>query len=106
MRHFKREFPHLHLSVTRKRWKGDYANAWPTECGYRCIQIQKDLSGDAQILVLIHEIGHALTAWHDGQKIDVHPSDHGPVFGEGYAAAWRSYLRWANSTDTSKLPSA
>lgn len=57
-----------------------------------CIWVQKELSVDAQIAFLIHEMGHAITFWEDA-----HPSDHGPKFGEGYGAAWRSYLRWTES---------
>lgn len=95
--HFRREFPHLNLSIRRKKWKGDYADNWPVKeftsrgnVWWMVIWIQRDLSLEAQLFVLVHEVGHALTYWDDD-----HESDHGPVFGEGYAAAWRSYQRWA-----------
>jgi hypothetical protein len=91
--HFKREFPHVRLSICRKKWKGDYADCWPTTDGWMCIWVQRDLEEGFQLLLLAHEMGHALTFFEDS-----HPSDHGPLFGQGYSAAWRSYLRWVESS--------
>lgn len=88
VRFFKREFPELRLQV----WRTDLGDDWG-DCNIRGgrfrILLSKDLSEAATIAFLIHELGHALS-WH----LDEDPTDHGPLFGVGYAKAWRKYLEW------------
>jgi len=89
-RHYKREFPHLKLSIRRVRCSG-YGFVRETE-GRLCVRIRTRIDPCLQLILLVHELGHALT-----YRTDLHPSDHGPIFGQGYATAWRSYLRWMES---------
>lgn len=88
--HFKKEFPHLSLSIVRRRNFGKmFGYCQRQDNGRLIIVVHSGVDKDCQIFVLIHELAHAIS-FH----ADIHPSDHGGVFGFAYSAAWRSYMRW------------
>lgn len=92
VRHFKKEHPHLKLSIRRAKTPS-YTIGWchkEADGSFRIV-IRKTTDEEAQQLALVHELAHAIS-W----TTDKHPTDHGSVFGQAYAAAWRSYMRWLN----------
>lgn len=87
---FRKEFPEHKFKVKRVSLKDDYGNClyYKNNDTY-IIFLDKNISKDAQILLFVHEFAHVLS-YHK----DLHPSDHGPIFGIAYARAWRSYIKW------------
>jgi Zn-dependent peptidase ImmA (M78 family) len=92
VKHFRKTFPEITFKVRRCKIVN---NMWgycdKIEDRYN-ICISSSLCLTAQKLVLIHEMGHALS--YDKDK---HSSDHGPIFGAAYAKCWRAYLEWLDA---------
>jgi hypothetical protein len=91
VRHFKKDFSEYRFSVRRVGMNPDFGDCWKRPDGSFLIRIRKNISEDAQLILLPHEVGHMLS-----YDTDKHPSQHGPHFGIGYSEAWQSYLRWVN----------
>jgi predicted metal-dependent hydrolase len=87
--HFKKSFPEISFKVRRCKLRESFWGVCGKAGNSYQISISNELCLTAQKLVLIHEMGHALS-----YESDDHPSDHGPSFGEAYAKCWRSYLEW------------
>lgn len=88
--HFKREFAHIKISIRRvKTPHYTIGDCFKKPDGSFSIRIRKTTDSEAQQLALVHEMAHVLS-W----DTDMHPSEHGEMFGKAYAVAWRSYKRW------------
>lgn len=88
--YLKKNLPEIELSVHRaKIADGDYAKCNPPVKNKFTIQIRSGLDEVACILLLMHEVAHALS-WHT----DKHPSDHGPEFWKAHRRVWDLYQKW------------
>jgi predicted SprT family Zn-dependent metalloprotease len=87
--HFRKNFP-VKVYIRRVKLNGDDWGSTDRIRYYRKsfhICIDSKLDDVASVMVLLHELAHALS-WTK----DKHPSDHGPEFGRAYSRVYRMYL--------------
>lgn len=88
-RDFKEAYQELSLSIRRCVMpRGKSADCTKRPDGSYLIRISNEVDATAQVVLLIHELAHAIS-W----DTDTHQSDHGPKFGIAYAKVWRSFLK-------------
>ena len=94
--HFRREFPYR-VTLRRLPRLRNFGSTVKQKDGSFCIKLRSTLCEGGQIAFLIHEWSHVVS-WDS----DVHPTDHGPMFGLAYSEVWQSYLRWAGWLEDSR----
>lgn len=88
VKYLHKAFPEIRFKVYRRKLNGALG-ACELGKGMFRIVLRSDLPEHALLVVLVHEFAHVIT-WH----IDEHATDHGALFGVGYARVWRAYLNW------------
>jgi hypothetical protein len=77
----------LPITVKRCKVSGESAGDCSKDGNRFIIRVDKDLSEDAAILVLMHEWSHSIS-WDSNFM----PGDHHVIWGIAYAMVWKTWL--------------